>query len=171
MAQSNRLGFVVIIFGLLSWSVGCTSERPPAVPQSSRTEPEASPPSDMPPPEQPQSAEPAPLPTEGNPAGEPGVEGTPEPSQPAAEDQSEAVKIEANLASFSEEDRLLAQKQKICPISGEPLGTMGPPIKVVVAGHEVFICCEHCEDPLVTDPEKHLAKIGLEPEEEEESLQ
>jgi hypothetical protein len=40
---------------------------------------------------------------------------------------------------------------------------MGTPIKVSVAGHEVFICCEHCEEPLKAEPAKYLAKIGLEP--------
>jgi hypothetical protein len=119
----------------------------------------------MPAPQQP--SDPAPLPTEGNPGAEPGVEGDAESAAPAAEDQSEAGRIKAALASLSTEDRALAEKQKICPVGGGPLGSMGTPIKVVVAGHEVFICCEHCEEPLVTDPAKHLAKIGLEPKEEE----
>jgi YHS domain-containing protein len=85
------------------------------------------------------------------------------PAEQPAGDASEAAKIEAAFASLSAEDRALAVKQKICPVSGEALGAMGAPMKVTVAGQEVFICCESCKDPLLEDPAKHLAKIGLQP--------
>ncbi len=57
-------------------------------------------------------------------------------------------KISANLAKLSPEDRALAEKQKVCPVSDEPLGAMGVPIKVNVDGKDVFICCEACKDGL-----------------------
>ncbi len=41
-----------------------------------------------------------------------------------------AQQIEKNLANLSAEDRALAMKQKDCPVSGEPLGSMGEPIKI-----------------------------------------
>jgi hypothetical protein len=78
-----------------------------------------------------------------------------------AESVADAAKIKANLASLSASDRALAEKQKICPVSGEPLGEMGPPKKVSVAGHDVFICCGSCEEPLNKEPDKYLAKVGL----------
>jgi hypothetical protein len=81
---------------------------------------------------------------------------------PAAVDESEAEMIKASFASLSAADREAASKQRICPVGGV-LGTMGTPVKVSVAGHEVFICCEHCEEPLKAEPAKYLAKIGLEP--------
>jgi hypothetical protein len=34
-----------------------------------------------------------------------------------------------------------------------------------VAGQDVFICCEGCEQPLKDEPDKYLAKIGLAPAE------
>ena len=84
--------------------------------------------------------------------------------QPAAAGgESLTAEIEAAFASLSVDDRALATKQKICPVSGEALGEMGPPIKVTVAGHDVFLCCESCKEPLMEDPAKHLAKIGLGP--------
>lgn len=75
----------------------------------------------------------------------------------------EEAEIEANLAKLSVEDRTLAEKQKICPVSGSRLGSasMGVPEKLDVKGHDVFICCEHCEEPLLKDPDKYLAKLGL----------
>jgi hypothetical protein len=87
------------------------------------------------------------------------------PANPQAEngDSVDPAKIKANLASLSTEDRALAEKQKICPVSGEPLGAMGAPKKISVAGHDVFICCGGCEKPLTSEPEKYLAKLGLRP--------
>ena len=43
-------------------------------------------------------------------------------------------------------DHLRAQAQKICPVSGKPLGSMGKPIKVAVGEQkeEVFLCCQGC---------------------------
>ncbi len=61
--------------------------------------------------------------------------------------------------SLSEEDRLLAAKQKICPVSGEPLDSMGGPVRVVVEGRTVFICCKGCEEPLRKEPAKYLSKL------------
>jgi hypothetical protein len=91
------------------------------------------------------------------------------PQQPApAKSQTEGgdttdPKIKASLALLSTEDRALAEKQKICPVSGEPLGTMGAPKKINVAGRDVFICCPGCEEDLTSQPDKYLAKLGLQP--------
>lgn len=85
------------------------------------------------------------------------------PTQAGAAEKDEAAKIKANLASLSTEDRALAEKQKICPVSGEPLGGMGAPKKLSVAGQDVFICCAGCEKEITSEPEKYLAKVGLKP--------
>ncbi len=65
----------------------------------------------------------------------------------------------AALAELSPEDRALAEKQKICPVSGEPLGSMGKPYKVTVEGQDVLLCCQGCEEEIKKDPQKYLAKI------------
>ena len=69
-------------------------------------------------------------------------------------------KITAALAKLAPEDRVLAEKQKICPVSGEPLGSMGAPVKVDVKGHPVFICCDGCREELLAKPDEFLAKIN-----------
>jgi hypothetical protein len=86
------------------------------------------------------------------PALEPGTE-------PAADTSSANGDVTAALASLSEADRTAALAQKTCPVSDEALGSMGTPIKVTVAGRDVFICCESCRDSLVADPDKYLAKL------------
>ncbi|MFO0789708.1 MAG: hypothetical protein U0805_09630 [Pirellulales bacterium] len=69
-------------------------------------------------------------------------------------------KIAAALATLSAADRALAEKQKICPVSGEPLGVMGTPKKLDVKGQAVFICCEGCEEKLLANPDEYLAKLN-----------
>jgi YHS domain-containing protein len=59
----------------------------------------------------------------------------------------------------SADDKALAAKQKICPVTDEPLDSMGGPVKVVVAGKTVFICCPGCEKALRKNPEKYLRKL------------
>ena len=63
-------------------------------------------------------------------------------------------------AGLSAEDRALAQKQGTCPVTGQPLGSMGEPVKVVVKGQTVFLCCPGCEAAIKKDPDKYLAKLS-----------
>jgi Cu(I)/Ag(I) efflux system membrane fusion protein len=73
-----------------------------------------------------------------------------------AADQSDAA---PGLAKLSPEDRVLAEKQKVCPVSGERLGAMDKPVKITVKGQTVFLCCAGCENAIKKDPDKYLAKL------------
>lgn len=89
------------------------------------------------------------------------------PSADRTDAQPPAVQVDAGsdqqaegiMLLEDEADRVAARQQRICPVSGEPLGSMGKPIKLTVEGREVFICCASCEDALREDPEKYFAKI------------
>jgi YHS domain-containing protein len=61
--------------------------------------------------------------------------------------------------SSSDEDRQLIAKQKICPVSGQSLDSMGEPYRTEVEGKVVFVCCKSCTSALKKDPEKYLAKL------------
>jgi len=50
----------------------------------------------------------------------------------------------ANIAKLPEADRVAAEKQATCPVTGLALGAMGRPIKITVEGQEVFLCCKGC---------------------------
>jgi hypothetical protein len=63
------------------------------------------------------------------------------------------------MAGLNEADRAAATAQKTCPVSDEPLGSMGTPIKVTIEGRDVFLCCEGCRDQIVAEPQKFLAKL------------
>jgi len=62
--------------------------------------------------------------------------------------------------ALSEEDQALAALQKVCPVSGEELGDMGPPVKLTVKGEPIFICCKGCEKKVNAEPDKYLAKVA-----------
>lgn len=63
-------------------------------------------------------------------------------------------------AKLSPEDKALADKQKTCPVSGEALGSMGGPIKIMHEGRAVFLCCSGCEKEFRADPEKFLKNLS-----------
>lgn len=48
-------------------------------------------------------------------------------------------------------------RQKICPVSGQPLGSMGDPLALNVNGQRVFVCCAGCVDAVESDPAKYAA--------------
>ena len=88
-----------------------------------------------------------------------GCSKAPEPaaSQPAP--AAEHATPHAEAPALSAEDQALADKQKVCVVGGGPLGSMGHPVKVMVGDRPVFLCCEHCREPLEKDPAKYLAKL------------
>jgi Cu(I)/Ag(I) efflux system membrane fusion protein len=77
-----------------------------------------------------------------------------------AHDAGDMEKMKAELAKLPPVDAAAAEKQHICPVSDEMLGTMGPPLKVDVNGTPVWICCEGCREELLANPEKFLAKLN-----------
>ena len=73
---------------------------------------------------------------------------------------SAAEKIKLNLAKLSPEDRAIAEQQKFCAVETDNrLGSMGVPIKVMVKGEPVFLCCKGCNEEATKDPEKTLAAV------------
>jgi len=74
--------------------------------------------------------------------------------------QSAGDELFKAMSSLSDGDRELALKQKICPVSDEPLGSMGPPFKVQVQDQSVFLCCAGCEADFRSDPDKFIATLN-----------
>ncbi|MCO8120879.1 hypothetical protein NHH03_03955 [Stieleria sp. TO1_6] len=48
-------------------------------------------------------------------------------------------------------------RQKICPVSGKPLGSMGDPIAVDVNQQRVFVCCDGCVNAVESTPAKYAS--------------
>jgi Cu(I)/Ag(I) efflux system membrane fusion protein len=76
-----------------------------------------------------------------------------------APDDPEA-KIAAVLAKLSPADRALVEQQRTCPILKDSrLGSMGPPVKLTLAGETVFLCCSGCKGQATAEPEKTAARV------------
>lgn len=65
-----------------------------------------------------------------------------------------------NLAKLSTEDLKLAVAQGSCPIrEAVPLGGMGVPVKIMLNGQPVLLCCKECIKDAQANPNKTLAKV------------
>ncbi len=68
--------------------------------------------------------------------------------------------IRAELDKLDPADRKLAAAQRWCAVQNKNrLGDMGVPVKVMVDGQPVFLCCDHCQKQALADPEKTLATV------------
>lgn len=66
----------------------------------------------------------------------------------------------ATINKLPAEDAKLALAQATCLISGEPLGSMGVPVKVQHDGKTAFLCCKGCTADFEADPAAAMAKLG-----------
>jgi hypothetical protein len=77
-----------------------------------------------------------------------------------ADQKGGEAKIQAALAKLPAEDRKEAETQKYCAVqNGNRLGQMGTPVKLLVKGQPVFVCCDHCKEEALADEDKTLAKV------------
>lgn len=79
--------------------------------------------------------------------------------RPSTPEDKEAA-AQAALAKLSTPDRVLAEAQVRCPILGSRLGSMGTPIKLVLKGEPVFVCCKGCVEDAQANPDKILRKVA-----------
>jgi hypothetical protein len=82
------------------------------------------------------------------------------PAGKGGEERQAEAKIKAALAKLKPEDRRLAEVQRFCAIQQENrLGSMGVPVKVMVKGRPVFLCCESCREEALAHPDQTLATV------------
>ena len=97
--------------------------------------------------------------SESRPPQEPAAQSTSEEPAASTDVDADNAEIGNELAKLSPEDRQLVLAQKICPVSEQPLGSMGRPLKVTVDGKTLFICCEGCRDDAEENFAEHLARF------------
>ena len=74
--------------------------------------------------------------------------------------RDEDTKVQAALAKLSSKDRRLAEAQRFCAIKTENrLGAMGVPVKVMVKGAPVFLCCAGCKEEALEHPDQTLVQV------------
>jgi Cu(I)/Ag(I) efflux system membrane fusion protein len=84
----------------------------------------------------------------------------PEAQRPMAQTRALSDEDRQNIARLAAGDRERALAQRLCPVSGEPLGSMGVPIKVVLKGRPAFLCCKGCENQAKSDPDRFLKRLA-----------
>lgn len=81
-------------------------------------------------------------------------------SPPTGAGGSESAKVKAAMAKLSPDERKQAEEQLLCPVTDEPLGSMGVPLKIQVKEQPVFLCCKGCIEDAQAHPDKTLAKVA-----------
>ena len=62
------------------------------------------------------------------------------------------------LAGGKLSDELLISLQATCPVSGQPLGSMGKPPKITIGDKSLFVCCAGCTKKVEASPDQYLTK-------------
>jgi hypothetical protein len=84
---------------------------------------------------------------------------TPSPKTQNQDDKPNR-EIRAALNKLSESDRKLAVAQRFCPVMNDSrLGSMDVPVKVMIDGQPVFLCCEGCKDAALEKPAETLTRV------------
>ena len=59
-------------------------------------------------------------------------------------------------ADKAQAEAVAIARQKVCPVSRKPLGSMGKPVAVDADGQQVFVCCAGCVNAVKADPAKYV---------------
>ena len=70
------------------------------------------------------------------------------------------TKPQVTLAAVGPGDQAGIVRQQVCPVTGAALGSMGDPIKVLIGGQPLYLCCKACLGKVQSDPEAYLQKVG-----------
>ncbi len=80
---------------------------------------------------------------------------------PAADgEESEETEVAAALAKLSKDDQALASAQRDCVVLDNRLGSMGAPIKIMIDGKPVFLCCEGCRKKALANAKASLSRAA-----------
>ncbi len=89
-----------------------------------------------------------------------GSKSAPSSVRPSTPDEGDG-KVRAALAKLNDKDRRLATSQQFCVVQTHTrLGAMGVPVKLMVQGQPVFICCASCEEKALAEPQRTLAEVA-----------
>jgi YHS domain-containing protein len=70
------------------------------------------------------------------------------------------VKPQVTVAAIDESDKAGIARQRVCPVTGAELGSMGDPIKVLIDGQPLYLCCRGCLAKVKKDPNTYLSKVN-----------
>jgi hypothetical protein len=74
--------------------------------------------------------------------------------------QHRPVRFAHAIDSTNRVDGVIASNRSICPVSGQPLGSMGSPVSIRIQGQDVSLCCRGCVRALKKNPRKYLTRAA-----------
>lgn len=80
------------------------------------------------------------------------------PQQPAQES-----KPELRVEFASDADYAAVRAQDRCPVMNQPLGAHGRPLKIIMRGQTVFVCCQGCVQRVQENPAQYFAATQRRP--------
>ena len=84
-----------------------------------------------------------------------------EPTPATDDSKSEEAEVAAALTKLPKSDQSIAIAQRNCVVlEDNRLGSMGTPIKVMIEGQPVFLCCEGCKKKALANPKASLSKAA-----------
>ena len=137
MTTIRRFGWTALaLFALVGCDVG-TSQPTPLPAGGTSTEPKA-------------PTEIKPIPVE-----------DPKSKEGAAVDKPLADEQLVEIKKLPADEQPIAIAQKLCPVSGDPLGgEMGMPIKQKIGDTTFFLCCKSCVEKVQNKPDEVLADLA-----------
>ncbi len=79
--------------------------------------------------------------------------------KPSTPNDEEAI-VTSNLAKLPDTERREVLEQELCVVlEDSKLGSMGVPLRLVIEGKPVYICCKGCTKEALADPKATLAKV------------
>jgi YHS domain-containing protein len=69
-------------------------------------------------------------------------------------------KPQVTLAALDQGDEAGIARQRVCPVTGAALDSMGSPVKVLVGGQALYLCCKGCLAKVQSAPEAYLRKAS-----------
>lgn len=70
------------------------------------------------------------------------------------------AKPQMALSALDQRDQAGIARQRVCPVTGAALGSMGEPIKVLVGAQPLYLCCKGCLGKVQSDPQAYLRKAS-----------
>jgi hypothetical protein len=98
------------------------------------------------------------------------VNGLPDPAEPAATftvpfvlsgspppgNGPRVVPATLTVTRATAADQAAIKAQRVCKVSGEPLGSMGTPVKITRGDRSIFLCCNGCVKRVQANPDQYL---------------
>jgi len=69
-----------------------------------------------------------------------------------------AARAQVSVVKATAADRGAIKAQRVCPVTNQPLGAHGTPLKVTVGSRSLFVCCRGCVGKVEKDFDYYLAQ-------------